>query len=153
MTTHTLSPKDQQRRAALDLLSKSTTEAIREKWEPLNLAPQYVILKQPEIGMVMVQSKAAGRSPEFNLGEMTVTRTVIQLESQEIGYGYTQGRDKSRAELIALIDACLQVSAHKTTIEAEVLAPLEEALNLRNAEHAQRVERTKVNFFTMVRGE
>lgn len=103
--------------------------------------------------MVMVQSKAAGRSPEFNLGEMTVTRTVIQLESQEIGYGYTQGRDKSRAELIALIDACLQVSAHKTTIEAEVLAPLEEALNLRNAEHAQRVERTKVNFFTMVRGE
>lgn len=147
------SPRTSARQTLLSLLSKSQRSDIQEAWESTDLRPAYTLLKQPEIGMVMVKAKAGGDGSPFNMGEMTVTRTVLQLTSNELGYGYTAGRDKQKSLTIALVDACYQVDAWKDQIEQKLLKPLQALIRANEAQHKEKVDSTKVNFFTMMRGE
>ena len=63
-----------------------------------------------------------------------------------------QGRDKDAARAAALIDALCE-DGQVSAIEAAILAPLRaEAEALRQA-RATRAAATKVEFFTMVRGD
>lgn len=103
--------------------------------------------------MVMVKAKIGGEGAAFNMGEMTATRTVIQLDSGEMGYGYTAGRDKDKAITIAVIDACYQNPLWTSLIETKLLQPLRVIKAEECAKHREKVDSTKVNFFTMVRGE
>ncbi|MBG0774810.1 MAG: phosphonate C-P lyase system protein PhnG [Desulfovibrionaceae bacterium] len=70
-----------------------------------------------------------------------------------IGHAYVAGRDKAHAELAALFDALLQVPA----LGPRLLDTLVRELELEQAERArrrqQRTDATRVNFFTLVRGE
>ena len=141
------------RQYLLSILSKSTLADIKAKWEALSIAPTYYFLKKPEIGMAMVKAKAGGTGQPFNMGEMTVTRCVIKLDSHEIGYGYTAGRDKMKSELIALIDACFQITHWTHAISEQLIQPLATIIEEKNAQQRHKVEATKVNFYTMVRGE
>jgi alpha-D-ribose 1-methylphosphonate 5-triphosphate synthase subunit PhnG len=142
-----------QRQQLLAVLSKCSSKDIKALWQPLNLTPNYQLLKSPEIGMVMVKAKTGGNGSPFNMGEMTVTRTVLRLDSNQMGYGYIAGRDKEKSLLIAMIDACYQVADWQSEINQKVLEPLQAQHNQAYRAHAQQVEKTKVNFFTMVRGE
>lgn len=142
-----------QRQQLLAVLSKCSSKDIKALWQPLNLTPNYQLLKSPEIGMVMVKAKTGGNGSPFNMGEMTVTRTVLRLDSNQMGYGYIAGRDKDKSLLIAMIDACYQVADWQSEINQKVLEPLQAQHNQAYQAHAQQVEKTKVNFFTMVRGE
>jgi len=150
--TTTLSNTQQQRKEALSLLSRSERHDIEKYWLSLALTPSYKMLKQPEIGMVMVKAKASGTDQAFNMGEMTTTRCVVQLDSGQLGYGYTAGRDKKKSELIALIDACFQSEEHANLISEKLLIPLEEQLHQQYQSKKENIESSKVNFFTMVRG-
>ena len=81
-------------------------------------------LREPENGLVMVRGRVGGDGAPFNLGEATVTRAAVRLASGEIGFGYTLGRDREKARLIALCDALMQRDDFAGAIEAKVLAPL-----------------------------
>lgn len=142
-----------ERKTLLSVLSRSSAEDIEQRWNNLDLQPQFTLLKPPEIGMVMVKARTGGNGSAFNMGEMTVTRTVLQLASNELGYGYTAGRDKEKSLHIALIDACYQCDAWRDRIHTDLLQPLSEQLQVVEQQHTEQVDRTKVNFFTMVRGE
>jgi alpha-D-ribose 1-methylphosphonate 5-triphosphate synthase subunit PhnG len=93
-----------------------------------------------------------GTGAPFNLGEMTVTRCALKLETGEVGHAYVQGRDKAHAERAALIDAMMQTNAGEG-LRATVLDPLQDAMTRAKADRAAKAAATKVDFFTMVRGD
>lgn len=109
-------------------------------------------LRQPEIGSVMVRGRAGGTGSAFNLGEMTVTRCALRLECGAVGHGYVQGRRKVDAEAAARVDALMQTERAEG-IETSVLEPLRNEESARKTARHQKAAATKVEFFTMVRGE
>jgi len=110
------------------------------------------MIRAAETGMTLVRGRMGGYGSPFNIGEMTVTRCVVQLRDGRIGYSYVAGRDKRHAELAALADAHLQGSDSRYWQET-VMAPLEKAQAARRLAHKAEIAATKVEFFTLVRGE
>ena len=112
--------------------------------------PEHALLRGPETGAVMVRGRQGGTGAPFNLGEMSVTRCSVQLASGAVGHAHVQGRDKAHARRAAVIDALLQGD---DSLRTTVLAPLAEAEAARRQARAAKAGATKVEFFTMVRGE
>lgn len=109
-------------------------------------------LRQPENGLVMVRGRIGGDGAAFNLGEATVSRAAVRLPGGEVGFGYTLGRDRAKARLIARCDALLQTD-QADAIETKVLAPLRVRIAAEQACRAEQTAATKVDFYTLVRGE
>lgn len=114
--------------------------------------PAHDYLRAPEIGSVMVRGRIGGAGAPFNLGEMTVTRCALKIDGGAVGHGYVQGRDKMHAMRAALVDALMQ-GKEAERIEAGVLAPLRAEQASQRLSRAEKAAATKVEFFTMVRGE
>lgn len=136
----------------LGLLAKSSADEVARLWDVLGLETNYTVLRAPEIGGVMVRGRAGAIGAAFNLGEMTVTRASVRLDNGRIGHGYVQGRGKDHARHAALIDALMQTDAAQE-IEAKVLNPLRTLKSDHKRARAAKAAATKVDFFTMVRGE
>ena len=147
-----ISDPNEARKAWLGLLARSPAAEVARLWAALGMAPAHVVLRAPEIGGVMVQGRAGAVGAAFNLGEMTVTRASVQLPQGVVGHGYVQGRDKQHALQAALVDALMQTD-RAADIEAGLLRPLRAAMVQRRATRAAKAAATKVDFFTMVRGE
>lgn len=135
----------------MSLLAKSRPAALEALWQDRQV-PRFTWLRAPEIGAAMVRGRMGGTGAPFNLGEMTVTRCSLQLDDGTVGHGYVQGRDKPHAERAALIDALMQTDA-ATQVQAEVLVPLRAQAAARAEGRAAKAAATKVEFFTLVRGE
>ena len=101
--------------------------------------------------MVRARTSEAGRV--FNLGEMTVTRCAVRLVGGQVGVGYVAGRSKRHAALVALFDGLLQDETRHDEVHASVILPLSATRARQRAAEASRTADTKVEFFTMVRGE
>ncbi len=149
MLSQKLEPEQQDRQKWLNLLALSQEnlleEYIGEKFADIS----YQYLREPEIGLVMVRGRAGGHGQRFNLGEMTVARCSVQLSNQMVGHGYVKGRSKRHAELIAVIDALFQSNAPDDSF----LDHLEQIQKELKEELSRKVAATKVDFYTMVRGE
>jgi alpha-D-ribose 1-methylphosphonate 5-triphosphate synthase subunit PhnG len=114
--------------------------------------PPHEMLRPPEIGLVMVRGRLGGTGQPFNLGEVTVTRCVLRLASGEVGHAHVQGRDKAHAARAAVVDA-LMAGPEADRVRNTVLQPLHAEETARRAARAARAAGTKVEFFTLVRGE
>ena len=115
--------------------------------------PAHAHLREPESGLVMVRGRIGGDGAPFNLGEATVSRAAVRLASGELGIGYTLGRDRSKAELIALCDALIQTDSYAGTVESLVVTPLRTQIMCRRNMRAAEAAATRVDFYTLVRGE
>jgi alpha-D-ribose 1-methylphosphonate 5-triphosphate synthase subunit PhnG len=82
-----------------------------------------------------------------------VTRSVVELESGERGHGHVLGRDLERAVRVAILDALWQRETDRAVVEARVLAPIAARLAAARAKNAAETAATRVDFFTLVRGE
>lgn len=146
-----------ERRRRLAILARTEAAALQAAWDGLAQKPRYRHLKAPETGLVMVRARAGGVGQRFNMGEMTVTRCVVAVEApgqtEIMGVGYVPGRDSRKAELVALFDALALDPMQATRIEADLIAPAQERLAERREQRAEKVAATKVDFFTLVRGE
>ena len=140
------------RKAWLGLLAKSPAAEVARLWAALQMTPAHTVLRAPEIGGVMVRGRAGAVGAAFNLGEMTITRASVKLADGTVGHGYVQGRGKDHALQAALVDALMQTDAAET-VDTGLLAPLRAAMNGRKSDRAAKAAATKVDFFTMVRGE
>ena len=140
------------RKEWLSLMATSNGARLAALWEAMGLTPDFTMLRQPEIGAVMVRGRAGGTGNAFNLGEMTVTRTSLRLADGTIGHGWCQGRDKTQARTIALVDALMQCHEAEM-IETRIIAPLRIDHKARHTARAERAAATKVDFFTMARGD
>jgi alpha-D-ribose 1-methylphosphonate 5-triphosphate synthase subunit PhnG len=114
--------------------------------------PPHEVLRAPEVGAVMVQGRIGGTGAAFNLGEMTVTRCSVRLQAGAVGHAWVQGRNPAHALRAAVADALLQTDAASSILEQVVQPLIEEAAATRSA-RARKAAATRVEFFTMVRGE
>ncbi|PLC52534.1 phosphonate C-P lyase system protein PhnG [Pollutimonas nitritireducens] len=114
--------------------------------------PGYRLIRPPETGMVMVRGRMGASGAAFNLGEMTVTRCVVQLDNGRIGHSYVAGRSKPHAELAALADAHLQGEQHQHWLDA-LITPLEQEQSVRRGIKTAQAATSKVDFMTLLRGE
>jgi alpha-D-ribose 1-methylphosphonate 5-triphosphate synthase subunit PhnG len=140
------------RKAAMAVLAHSDAADIAGRLEAIALPP-HENLREPENGLVMVRGRIGGDGSPFNLGEATVSRAAVRLASGEIGFGYVLGRDREKAQLIALCDALIQTAGHADAVERQVLAPLRAAIASERKRKAAETAATRVDFYTMVRGE
>ncbi len=140
------------RRAWMSLLAKAPADRLNALWQAYGAAPKFHWLRAPEIGASMVRGRLGGTGAPFNLGEMTLTRCALQLDSGEVGHGYVQGRDKDKAQIAALVDALMQ-GPEASAVTSTILKPLELEMTAVKTVRAEKAAATKVDFFTMVRGE
>jgi alpha-D-ribose 1-methylphosphonate 5-triphosphate synthase subunit PhnG len=128
-----VSPTDT-RRCWMSVLALASTAELEAVWRAVPAPPRHRMLRWPETGLAMVRGRAGGTGTRFNLGEMTVTRCAVQLEGGAVGVAYVRGRERRHAELA-------------------IVAPLAAAQAARRRATAERVAPSRVEFFTMVRGE
>jgi alpha-D-ribose 1-methylphosphonate 5-triphosphate synthase subunit PhnG len=140
------------RKAAMAVLAHAEARDIAGYLEAMAL-PAHEDLREPENGLVMVRGRVGGDGAPFNLGEATVSRAAVRLSTGEVGFGYTLGRDRHKAKLIALCDAMVQSSEFADAVESEVVAPLRTAMIERRHRKAAETAATRVDFYTLVRGE
>ena len=137
----------------MSLLAKAPEGRVAALLDAHQARPGFTWLRAPEIGSTMVRGRAGGTGAPFNLGEMTVTRCALTLDTGEVGHAYIQGRRKSDAEAAALVDALMQQGGTAEALRAAVLQPLEDEEAARRTKRAAKAAATKVEFFTMARGE
>lgn len=145
-------PEQRRRREAMAVLAHSQTGRISEVLRSLDI-PAYETSRPPENGLVMVRGRIGGDGAPFNLGEASVSRAAVRLSSGEVGFGYVLGRDGEKARLIALCDALIQNDNFRISIEQRVVAPLRQELAAVRAQQAAESAATRVDFYTLVRGE
>lgn len=141
------------RKAVMAALAQSPREEISRLWQEAGLPQEAEVLRGPETGLVTVRGRIGGGGAPFNVGEATVTRATVRLPSGHVGHAYALGRDREKARLSAIADALWQDTAYRHTVEEQLLAPLQTALAESDARRRAETAATKVDFFTMVRGE
>src|ERR1700760_669719 len=127
-----------QRKAAMAVLAHATSSDIAGRLGAIAL-PAHENLREAENGLVLVRGRIGGDGAPFNLGEATVSRAAVRLASGEVGFGYTLGRDREKAQLIALCDALVQSNEFAGDVEAQVIAPLRAAMLARRSARAAEV--------------
>ncbi|NPD14100.1 phosphonate C-P lyase system protein PhnG [Xinfangfangia sp. D13-10-4-6] len=139
-----------ERRTWMGLLARSRPDSLANLLpEPL---PEHQDLRAPEVGTMMVQGRTDASGAPFSLGEITVTRATLHLPCGTTGHALVQGRDRAHARRAALIDALMQ-TPEASRIRERILTPLTKAETDRRQARAAKAAATRVEFFTLVRGE
>jgi alpha-D-ribose 1-methylphosphonate 5-triphosphate synthase subunit PhnG len=141
------------RQAAMALLAEAHAHELDGGLAAIERCPAHTEIRAAETGLMMVRGRIGGDGAPFNLGEATVTRCAVQLASGEIGHAYVLGRDRDKARRAALLDALWQSEAFRDAVEHRVLAVVRARRDRERAVAAARTAATKVDFFTLVRGE
>lgn len=144
----------------MGVLAKASVPALESLVTELGELPRYRFLRSPETGLTMVRGRAGGVGQVFNLGEMTLTRCVVQFvddesdeDSPTTGFGYVGGRSHRHAELAALCDGLMQREDWQVRVREGVIEPLRAIAQKAREQAQQHTATTKVDFFTMLRGE
>ena len=142
----------EKRKFWMSLLATSIQSDLLNLWEQKKIKVNYVWLRTPEIGSIMAQGRMGVTGDKFNIGEVTITRCSLKLNCGTIGHSYVQGRSKKKAEISALCDALMQTKMSKE-INKNIIIPLEKIKKDNKDKILSKAEATKVDFFTLVRGE
>ncbi|MBX9932488.1 MAG: phosphonate C-P lyase system protein PhnG [Methylobacterium sp.] len=145
-------PEVAARQAIMALAGAATLAELRDAMAAACLAEEAQDLRAPETGLVMTRGRIGGDGRAFNLGEATVTRAAVRLPSGETGFAYHLGRDRPKARLAAILDAHWQAPERRAAVEA-ALSGIVARREQEAQAHARRTAATRVNFFTLVRGE
>jgi alpha-D-ribose 1-methylphosphonate 5-triphosphate synthase subunit PhnG len=142
-----------ERKRTTDLLAKAERAELDAAWIALESKPDIHPIRGPETGLVMVRGRIGGGGSPFNLGEVTVTRATVRLGSGSVGHAHSLGTDREKARLAAVFDALWQEAATKDFVENSILAPVSERIATEARRKAEETAATRVDFFTMVRGD
>ena len=124
------------RQERMRLLALASVERLEAGLSAV-MPPDYEIVRGPETGLVMIRGRVGNTGDAFNVGEALATRCVVSLKDGCLGYAWVLGEDARRAE----------------ALDRELLPELEAERARRVREDAAAVEPTRVDFFTLVRGE
>jgi len=125
---------------------------IARALEALGPLPDVEDVRAPEQGLVMLRGRIGGDGAAFNLGEATVTRAAVRI-GETLGYGYLLGRCTEKARLAAIVDALGQVADWRARLEETLVTPVGTRRAAEQQSQAAETASTRVNFFTLVRGE
>ena len=123
---------DAARRRRLSVLAQGEGVLLAERWAALGIDPECALVRGPEVGLIALRGRMGGGGAPFNFGEATATRATVRL---------------------AVIDALAHDEAMAARIDEQVIAPLERAIAARDGRRAEETAATRVDFFTMVRGD
>ncbi|CAN5166623.1 phosphonate C-P lyase system protein PhnG [soil metagenome] len=153
MTPGTI-PTDSQRdrQTWMSVLAHASWPRLEALWAGEDV-PGYIYLRKPETGLVMLRARIGGTGDPFNVGEASVTRCSVKIAGGNSGHAYIMGRASEHALTAALCDAQLQDPSHHARIMDRIIHSLAaertEALLIEKLKTAA----TKVDFFTLVRGD
>lgn len=149
-----MQPKDTaERKRVADLLARAEMCELSHAWSVLAEEPIVQPVRGPETGLVMVRGRIGGGGAPFNLGEVTVTRATVRLSSGAIGRAHLLGTDRERARMAAIFDALWLEEGTRGFVERMLLVPVAARLEEAERNKAEETAATRVDFFTMVRGD
>lgn len=136
----------------MSLLAQSEPEELALAMQDLAPPADAAWLRPAQTGLYMLRGRIGGSGPQFNFGEITVTRCSVQV-GERIGHAWVRGMHTRHAELAAFADALLQDPAWHTRLSTELLEPLRRSLHARRDAASRKAAASRVEFFTVVRGE
>ena len=147
-------PTSLNRQRTLGALACMPSRLLAERYAALaERLPAAVPVRGPEVGLVMLRGRAGGGGAAFNLGEASVVRATVRLGTGEVGHAMILGRERDRARMAAHLDAVWQRPEWQRRIEEDFVAPSLAAQAAETSRGAEETEATRVDFFTLVRGE
>ncbi len=141
-----------QRKSRIETLARATAGELQEFVTSIGDLPKTQVVRGPETGLVMIRGRMGGTGSVFNLGEATITRATVQLASGEVGHGQRLGTDREAAQLSAVVDALASVESYEFQV-SQFVARIEARLQSEDQKQEEETAATRVNFFTMVRGD
>jgi alpha-D-ribose 1-methylphosphonate 5-triphosphate synthase subunit PhnG len=144
---------ERSRQITMAVLIEATMDEFARAETKIGPLPGFRHLRRPETGLVMLRGRMGGAGAPFNMGEATMTRCLVVTEAGTEGAAYHFGRDLARVEKAALFEALAREPTWCERVEAELIAPVRERVARECEARAARAAATKVDFFTMVRGE
>jgi alpha-D-ribose 1-methylphosphonate 5-triphosphate synthase subunit PhnG len=140
-----------QRQIAMGVYARAKSAELLAALERIGQPDGTEDMRAPELGLVMARARIGGTGAPFNAGEVSVTRAAVRLPTGEIGLAYQLGRDREKARAAAVLDALWQTE-RRSEVEA-ALDPIRARIAEDQILKERRAAATKVDFFTMVRGE
>jgi len=140
------------RQTLMRVCAQARQAEIAQALEVLGPLPEAEDIRAPECGLVMLRGRIGGDGAPFNLGEATVTRAAVRM-GETLGYGYLLGRCPQKARLAAIVDALGQDADWRARLEDVLVAPVSARRAAEQQAQAAETAKTRVNFFTLVRGE
>lgn len=141
------------RRERMAVLAHAEGDDLRRLWQAADFSVDARLVRGPETGLATVRGRIGGGGSPFNVGEVTVTRATVRLADGQIGHAYALGRDHDKARIAATLDALSQDPAWQARVETAILAPLRRQHAEAETRKREETAATKVDFFTLVRGE
>ncbi|MDR2366901.1 MAG: phosphonate C-P lyase system protein PhnG [Deltaproteobacteria bacterium] len=140
-----------ERQRIMRALALSRENTLIELMGSLGDIPPFEYLRRPQKGLIMVKARADAKNQAFNLGEALATRCSVNLNGKA-GHAYVLGDEPEKCLAAALADALAQDERFRPEIERIALC-LEADMARARALEVQKTQKTKVDFFTLVRGE
>jgi alpha-D-ribose 1-methylphosphonate 5-triphosphate synthase subunit PhnG len=141
-----------QRKAMMATLADAALRELQDGLAAIG-AVEMTELRPAETGLVMLRGRIGGDGAAFNLGEAPVTRAAVRLATGETGFSYILGRDKEKARAAALCDALWQTARHRDAVDRHILAPVRKRCAGARLRRCEEAAATRVDFFTLVRGD
>ncbi len=135
------------------VLAHADGDELRSLWQVADISVEARLVRGPETGLATVRGRIGGGGSPFNVGEVTVTRATVRLAQGQIGHAYALGRDHDKARIAATLDALSQDPAWQAHVEEAILEPLRRMHEEADTRKREETAATKVDFFTLVRGE
>ena len=140
------------RQAAMRICANAPRAELEALVSDLAGDEQVSDLRPTEKGLMMLRGRIGGEGAAFNLGEASVSRAAVSLSDGVAGFAYHLGRDGQKARAAAILDALWQRPASRAQVEAG-LAPIAGRLTAKARHEAEQTAATRVEFFTMTRGD
>lgn len=141
------------RQALMRTCSQASEAELDAAIAGLGQLPAHIVARPPETGLVMIRGRIGGTGQPFNVGEVTVTRAAVRLATGELGAGYVLGRSLHKARSSALIDALGQRAEYRQALQCSLVTPVAERVAREHRAQQHETDATRVDFFTLVRGE
>lgn len=141
-----------ERQRVMAIAARARPEELERLLGALAPLPAVDDVRAPETGLVMLRGRMGGDGAPFNLGEASVSRAAVRLATGETGFSYLFGRDRRKARAAAVLDALVQVDSWRARL-APGLSEIAGRLEAEARSAARRTAATRVDFFTLARGE
>lgn len=146
--------KDHESRTPLMRICAYARESeLQSALDAMGALPAIEDIRQPQTGLLMLQGRIGGKGQAFNAGEATVTRAVVRIKGGATGFSFVLGRSARHARLAAIVDALGQDQTYRQALEEKLVRPVSQRLAAARRLAAEQAAATKVDFFTLVRGE
>jgi len=144
---------NKQRQEWIALLAKADPFLLKKAEKQLGKGIEYAYITKPETGMIMVRARADNKKSGFCLGEISVTKCILKIEKKIMGYAMVMGSDHDHAKNAALFDGLLQIPEYSSKLMQTLIPELKKISRNEKKKQAKQNQDTKVEFFTMKRGE